>query len=242
MKKAKLYVIASPIGNLADISQRALATLTKLDYLLCEDTRVSQKLLKYHKLQVKTVSCHSHSSDAKLTKIIADLKAGLELGLISDAGTPGISDPGPQLLARAQEELGEGLEIIPIPGPSAFLSLLSISTWPIKEFFFYGYLPHKKGRLSALKEIAESKYPVSFYESKHRILKCLNELIELEQKLNKRFDLVLGRELTKVHESIYRGSPKEIKSILEADPKQQKGEFSVLLRIIKLNREKLKEK
>jgi len=215
---SKLYIVATPIGNLKDITLRALHVLENVDLILCEDTRVTKKLLNHYNINTPVESYHQHSKISKVNKIINLLEQGKNLALVSDSGTPGISDPGNKLI----EEIKDIAEIIPVPGPNAVATIASISGLPMDKFVFLGFPPHKKGRNKFFKEVAEYKYSVIIYESPHRIIKTLNEL--------KDFDIVVGRELTKKFETIYRGKIKDIISRLEKE--KPKGEFVIVIRKI----------
>ena len=163
-----LYIVGTPIGNLEDISLRALRILGEVDFILCEDTRVSRKLLTHYKIKTPTISFHEHSRSGKIEYILNLLAAGKDLALITDAGTPGISDPGGKLVQAVVERFGDSIKIEAIPGPSAVTAALSISGIPTDKFVFLGFLPHKKGRAAFLEKVAASEYPVVIYESKHR--------------------------------------------------------------------------
>ena len=218
-----LYIIATPIGNLEDITLRALRVLKDVNIILCEDTRHTKKLLAKYEINTPTISYHQHSKLNKINKIVDLLERGKNLALVSDAGTPGISDPGNQLIKYLIDNKID-VEIIPIPGPSAVISALSISGFPTDNFIFLGFVPHKKGRQTFFKNIAEEKRTVAFYESPHRIMKTLESMKEyLPEK-----EIVICRELTKIHETIYRGKAKDIKKTLTPD--QVKGEFVVVAR------------
>jgi len=213
-----LYIIATPIGNLKDISQRAIEVLKEVDSILCEDTRVTRKLLLRYEISKPTTSYHQHSKLNKLEYILKQLKQGKDLALVSDAGTPTISDPGAKLINYLIEELPE-LKIIPIPGPAALISALSISGFSADKFIFLGFPPIKKKRNKFFLGLKELKFTVVFYESPHRILKTLNELIDLDRQI------VVCRELTKKFETVYRGDVKEI--IEQVKPK---GEFVIVIK------------
>ncbi|HLD28452.1 MAG TPA: 16S rRNA (cytidine(1402)-2'-O)-methyltransferase [Patescibacteria group bacterium] len=227
----KLYIIATPIGNLADITLRAIETLKSVDLIACEDTRVSKKLLDHYEITTKLISYHQHSGQTKVVQIIDELKAGKDLAVITDAGTPGISDPGNKLVADVISQLGDEVQIIPIPGPSALISALSISGLPTDRFLFLGFLPHKKGKDTMLKQIIESKITTIFYESTHRIMKSLSRLDEMFDAVSIDADndrkIVVGRELTKKFETIYRGTIKEVIEKLNND--KTRGEFVVVV-------------
>jgi 16S rRNA (cytidine1402-2'-O)-methyltransferase len=215
---AKLFIVATPIGNLKDISIRALHTLEEVDLILCEDTRVTKKLLDYYNIKTPIESYHQHSNLRKIDYIKNLLKQGKNLALVSDSGTPGISDPGNKLI----EQVKDLAEIIPIPGPAAITAVASISGFPMDKFIFLGFPPHKKGRQKFFKEVAEQKYPVIIYESPYRIIKTLRELNNLGN-----FDIVVGRELTKMFETIYRGEIKDVINQLEKST--IKGEFVIAI-------------
>ena len=213
----KLYIVATPIGNLEDITLRALRILKEVDLILCEDTRVTINLLNHYEIKTPTLSYHQHSGIVKSGKILEALSQGKQVALVTDAGTPGVSDPGGKLVAEA---LLENHEIESVPGASALTATISVSGIPMDKFTFLGFLPHKKGRQTLLKKIVESEYPVVLYESVHRIEKLLNELPSEDQ-------IVLVRELTKKFETVYRGSVTEVLQMLQAD--KVKGEFVVIV-------------
>ncbi|MBU2542180.1 rRNA small subunit methyltransferase 1 [Patescibacteria group bacterium] len=250
--EGKLYIVATPIGNLGDITLRALETLKSVDFVLCEDTRVTQKLLNHYEIKTPTISYHQHSKDKKINEIIKLLEEGKNLALVTDAGTPGISDPGNWLVRHVvipsdpDDEVGgvegslseaqkrdpstspsEGfgrndIGVIPIPGPSALTTALSISGFPTDKFLFLGFPPHKKGRKKFFQEVVDAKHTVIFYESCHRIKKCITELGEI---LDKSAKMCICRELTKKFETIYRGN---ISNVEEMDI-LEKGEFVVVV-------------
>lgn len=265
-----LYIVATPIGNLEDISLRALRILGEVDFILCEDTRVTKKLLSHYKIDTPTISYHQHSNIKKQDYILSLLKEGKDLALVSDAGTPGISDPGGRLVQAVIDELEGRISIESIPGPSATTAALSISGIPTDKYIFLGFPPHKKGRQKFLEKIVASEYPVVVYESKHRILKLLNELEEINKRnaekegkiyekekitnnqetITKQYPItklkiqkgdkqktknkkitsvVVCRELSKMHETVYRGSLKNIKEKIKNNKDDQKGEFVVIV-------------
>lgn len=221
-----LFVVATPIGNLGDISSRALETLREVDVILCEDTRVTRKLLSKYDIHAKVESFHSNSNDAKLEKVFGLLEKGSDLALVTDAGTPAISDPGSRLVSLVRARFGEGISVIAIPGPSALSAALSISGLPVSDFLFLGFLPRKKGRQTLFSEIAESKRTVVFYESPHRIVKTLEDL---DVHCGDR-QVVIAREITKIYEEVLVGTATEILQVLEDNEKKQKGEFVVMIR------------
>ncbi len=233
MSLGNLFVAATPIGNLEDISLRALRILREADYVLCEDTRTTRQLLQKYGIKTASISYHQHSGLGKIDQLIRYLDEGKNLVLVSDAGTPGISDPGSLLVAAARQAYGEELKVIPLPGASAVIAALSVSGWPADRFTFFGFLPHKKGRQTMIKEVLRSPYPAVFYESKHRLIKCLSELDLFSQELNFKIEVMLGRELTKMFESFYFGQPADLVARLAEDLDMQKGEFVVLVRKLK---------
>jgi len=221
MDSGKLFIVATPIGNLGDITLRALETLKTVDFILCEDTRVTKNLLDHFQIKKPLISYHQHSDARKVNEIKDILSQGKNLALVTDAGTPGISDPGNQLIYDLRFKILD-LEIIPIPGASAIIAALSISGFPTDKFIFMGFPPPKNKRQKFFKEVAENKYTTVFYESNHRIKKCLNELmlvLPTDQKI------VVCRELTKKFESIYRGTIEEILKMAI----KEKGEFVVII-------------
>lgn len=229
---SKFYVIATPIGNMGDITFRAVQTLKEVDLILCEDTRETKKILQKYNINKPTLSYHSQSKLSKLDKIFELLKEGKNLALVSDAGTPTISDPGAMLISQikenfssARQDLAERVEVIPIPGASAVIAALSASGLPTHEFTFLGFLPHKKGRETLFKEIAQSKRTMVFYESPHRILKTLESL----QKFCPNKKVCIAREITKIYEEFKTGSPAELLEYLVKNPIKQKGEFTVIV-------------
>lgn len=222
-----LYIVATPIGNLKDIGPRAIETLKGVDLILCEDTRVTKKLLDFYRIKVPLLSYHQHSKLNKIDYILQLLKNNKNLALVSDAGTPGISDPGNKLINRIIQEFSNSdridiVKIEPIPGPSAAAAAASVSGFPMDRFLFLGFPPVKKKRKKFFEEVIKSKYPVIFYESPHRIIKTLNEL----EIMNKELKVVACRELTKKFETIYRGTIGEAIKKIEND--KIKGEFVIV--------------
>ena len=226
-----LSVIATPIGNLEDLGLRALRTLKEADFILCEDTRVSRTLLAHYQIKAPTISYHQHSGRFKINKLLELLRVGKRLALITDAGTPGLSDPGGSLVSAVRRREDLEIKIESIPGPSALTAALSLAGEGFDRFLFLGFLPHKKGRATQLKKIIESEYPVILYESKHRILKFLQEFSALT-KLQSESDwqVFLAREISKLHESFYSGTAEDLSLKLQSDPQNLKGEFVVLLK------------
>jgi 16S rRNA (cytidine1402-2'-O)-methyltransferase len=222
---ATLYIISTPIGNLDDISLRALRTLKEVDLILCEDTRVTKKLLSRYNIKTKTLSYHQHSELKKTNYVLELLKEGKNLALVSDAGTPGISDPGNRLIEEVIKSFGERVDVVPIPGPSAITALASIVGFAMHKFLFLGFPPAKKKRKKYFEKVVNSEYPVIFFESPHRILKTLSELSSEIKARSLLFEVVVGRELTKKFETVYRGNIDEIIEKVEED--KIKGEFVV---------------
>lgn len=219
----KLYIIATPIGNLEDITLRALRILKEVDLILCEDTRKTRILTNKYKIDRPLLSYHQHSKLQKIEQITEFLKNGKNLALVSDAGTPGISDPGGKLINYLTGQLID-LQVIPIPGPSALTAAASISGLPTDKFLFLGFPPHKKGRNKFFQKIAETDETVIFYESTYRILKSLNEL---KAAVGGDRQIVVCRELTKMFETTYRGNISEVIDKLQFDI--VKGEFVIVV-------------
>lgn len=217
----KLSVVATPIGNLEDITLRALRTLKECDVIYAEDTRVTSKLLARYEISKPLQRLDAATEDAKAKEIIERLEAGEKVVLVSDAGTPAISDPGARLVSLIRAN--GGITIETIPGASALTATLSISGVNAEQFIFLGFLPHKKGRHTALKKIAASEYPTVLYESPHRILKLLKELSAVGiQKVS------TARELTKMHEEFLSGAPQDLAARLE-EKDAVRGEFVVII-------------
>lgn len=223
---SSLYIVATPIGNLEDITLRALRVLKEVDVVLCEDTRETKKLLQRYEIDKPLLSYHAQSKLSKVEKIFGLLDEGKNLALVSDAGTPTISDPGCLLVSQIRERFGASVKIVPIPGPSAVVAALSASGFPTSEFLFLGFLPHKKGRETLFKEIAASKRTVVFYESPHRIMKTLESL---KAHLGSTRRIMIGRELTKLHEETFIGSPDEVLAHYVGHPDRVRGEFVVVV-------------
>ncbi len=220
----KLSLVATPIGNLEDITLRAIRTLKECDYVLCEDTRVTGKLLHHYEIKAKMHRYDAHTSESAHQQILDDLEAGKHIALVSDAGTPGISDPGVLLIKRAR---AAGSLIEAIPGASAVTAVVSLAGIAGNQFSFLGFIPHKKGRQTFFKSLATFAHPTVFFESTHRILKTLESLAKEYPEAT----LYLGRELTKMHEELLVGTAAEIYDILEKTPVKQKGEFAVIVDI-----------
>ncbi|MEJ5350405.1 MAG: 16S rRNA (cytidine(1402)-2'-O)-methyltransferase [Melioribacteraceae bacterium] len=219
-KYGKIYVVATPIGNLEDITLRALETLKIVDFVICEDTRVTKILFDHYNIQKKFVVVNSNNEEFQIKKILQEIKSGYSCALVSDAGTPLISDPGSKLI---NEAIHNGIKIIPVPGPSAVTAALSVSGLPSSSFVFEGFLPQKKGRQKKLQALANEERTIVLYESMHRIKKLIEELNNyMPERL-----IVVVRELTKKFEEIWRGTPNEI--LKDFDNKIIKGEFVVII-------------
>ncbi len=229
---ATLYVIGTPIGNLEDVTLRAIRILKEVDCILCEDTRMTKRLLVRYEIKDKKLTTYNErKSGINTNKVIKLLEEGKNLALVSDAGTPGISDPGSFLVSQVREyfskESVEELEvkIITIPGPSALTAAVSIAGGSVQDFAFLGFLPHKKGRETLFKEIAEAKRAVVFYESPHRIMKTLQSLKKYipERKIS------IARELTKIHEEFISGTAEELLEYFSKNKDKVRGEFVVIV-------------
>jgi len=217
----KLYIVATPIGNLGDMTFRAIETLQMVDLIACEDTRVTRKLLNHYEIAKPTISYFQHSKLSKIDKIIEELEAGKNVALVTDAGTPGVSDPGNKLV---EEVLQKNIAVIPIPGASGIATIVSVAGIDMQKFIFLGFPPHKKGRETFFKEVVVAQYPVMYYESPHRVLKNL----ELLQKMETNKQVILGRELTKMFEEIVRGSVSEVLEYFQKNADKIKGEFIII--------------
>lgn len=220
-ESGKLYIVATPIGNLQDITERAIETLKTVDFILAEDTRVTLKLLSHFNISKKLYSYHEHSSPEKNQTIVENLKSGTSYALVSDAGTPAVSDPGAKLVELAREN---DIDIIPIPGVSAITTILSIFGKPAPSFHFWGFFPTKLKKQKELLEYFENIQGIHiFFESPYRIEKIFEKhLLQLQN-----FHVVIGREMTKKFESFYVGPPKTAFAELKKD--QIKGEFCIAL-------------
>lgn len=223
---ATLYIIGTPIGNLEDITLRALRILKEVDLVLCEDTRVTKRLLSKYEIGTPTMSYHAQSKLAKVDKILQLLEEGKNLALVSDAGTPCISDPGVLLVSQVMKKFGDKVSVVPIPGPSALVTALSAAGISVAEFTFLGFLPHKKGRETLFKEIADSSRVMAFYESPHRIEKALESL---EKFCGASRKIIVARELTKIYEEFTRGTVAEVTAHFAENPDRVRGEFVVIV-------------
>ena len=221
-KSGTLFIVATPIGNLGDMTLRALETLKSVDSILCEDTRVTSRLLAHYEIKRPLVSCHEHTDDSKLKQLIERLEQGESLAFVSDAGTPGLSDPGNKLVSLALES---DIAVVPIPGVSALATLVSVAGIDMREFVFLGFPPHKKGRETFFRKVAATEMPVMYYESPHRVLKNLELLASFAS--GKR--VIIGRELTKLFEEMVRGTIEEALTYFSEHPEKVKGEFAVIV-------------
>lgn len=223
-----LYVIGTPIGNLEDITLRAIRILGEVDIVLCEDTRTTGRLLSHHGVKAKKLaSYNAHSTKGKSDFILEALAEGKNVALVSDAGTPAISDPGTLLIAQVRERFGVESSVVAVPGPSALISALSISGISAAPFTFHGFIPHKKGRETLFKKISEDRQMTHvMYESSHRVTKALASLALL---LEPHRTVVIARELTKLHEEVISGSAASVLEVLTKTPVKQKGEFVLIV-------------
>ncbi len=239
--KGTLSIVATPIGNLEDMTLRAIRVLKEAEYILCEDTRVTGNLLKHYEIKTKTRRYDAHASEKTHAGILADLEAGKHIALVSDAGTPGVSDPGVLLVAHAREA---GVRVDAIPGPSAVTTAFSIAGITGNSFAFLGFVPLKKGRQTFFKSLVDYEMPVIFYEAPHRIMKTLESLVEhlctkpdLDQSKVKQSTgsglvqkrVVIARELTKMFEEVVAGTPEEVLQYFRDNPSHVRGEFVVLV-------------
>ncbi len=219
-----LFIVATPIGNLGDMTLRAVETLKGADRIAAEDTRVTQKLLGRYQIRAPLISLHARSSQSNFEKVASFVERGEKVALVTDAGTPGISDPGARIVALVRERCGEKA-IVPIPGPSALTAALSASGISADEFIFAGFLPHKKGRQKTLDGLVKEKRTVVLYESPHRMGKLLGELM---LRIPDRH-IAVCRELTKLHEEVAAGSVAEIQARYSSGDISAKGEFVVVI-------------
>lgn len=220
-----LYIVPTPIGNLEDISLRAIRVLKEVDLVLCEDTSVTQRLFQEYDIETKTSIFYAQTGIKNIERALSQLKDGAKIALVSDAGTPTISDPGVLLVDRVRNELPE-VQVIALPGASALITALSGSGISSSTFTFYGFIPHKKGRETLFKTIAESDHTSVMYESVHRIEKTLESLAGV---LEESRTVVIARELTKMHEEIFRGSAGEAVSHFKDHSDHIRGEFVVII-------------
>jgi 16S rRNA (cytidine1402-2'-O)-methyltransferase len=221
----EFYIVPTPIGNLEDITYRSIRVLSDVDVVLCEDTRVTKKLLDHYNISTSTESYHAQSSIKKMDSIISRIREGTKFALVSDAGTPAISDPGSLLVSTIRKYIPE-CRIISLPGASALTTALSASGFFGNQFTFYGFLPHKKGRSSLFDEIKDSSRVSVFYESPHRIMKTLESL---SQVLDPERNIMVGRELTKIFEENPVKNIQEMHQYFLRNPDKIRGEFVVVV-------------
>jgi len=219
----KLYLVPTPIGNLEDITLRAIRILGEVDGILAEDTRNSGQLLKHLNISKPLYSHHAHNEHTGVPGVIKMLKEGKSLALISDAGTPGISDPG-YLLVKACVD--NEIEVESLPGATAFVPALVNSGFPTDRFVYEGFLPHKKGRQTRWKALAEEERTIVLYESPHRLVKALEQIIEF---ISPERQLMVGRELSKMHEQMVRGTATEVLAYFVAHPDKVRGEIVIVI-------------
>ncbi len=217
-----LYIVATPIGNMEDITLRAIRTLKEADLILCEDSRVTKKLLDRYEIKTPYSVFHANTNTKKIDDYLNALESGKNIALVTDAGTPGISDPGVLLVMKVKEKFGRDIQVIPIPGASALTALVSAGGVPMHEFVYVGFLPQKKGREKLISEIAQSSRPTVLFESPHRVAKLMHSLDKLGVT-----KVTIGRELTKIYEEIFDESPKNLVDKYEKNP--PKGEFAIIV-------------
>jgi len=220
-----LFITATPIGNMGDMTYRAVETLKNVDLILCEDTRVTGKLLKHYEIETRMLSYHANSNLSRTESILEQLEQGMDMALVSDAGTPTISDPGVQLIQKIVESDLE-VDVVSVPGASAITAAMSVAGLAGNQFIFMGFLPHKKGRQTIFNEILNSERPVVFYESPHRIMKTLDSLTEV---LESDRQVVICRELTKIYEQTVRGKSAEVAQYFKENEAKVRGEFVVIV-------------
>jgi len=224
MTTAILYVVSTPIGNLEDLSPRAVETLKKVDLIAAEDTRHSGRLMQHFAISTPMMAVHDHNERQRAQALVQKLAEGQSIALISDAGTPLISDPGYHLVSAVRDA---GYRVVPIVGPCALIAGLSVSGLATDRFSFYGFLPAKSsGRKQQLEQLAKVTHTQVFYESPHRIVAMVNDIVSV---IGPDRQLVLARELTKTFETVYGAPASEVQDWLAADHNQQKGEFVVLI-------------
>ncbi|PKR82082.1 16S rRNA (cytidine(1402)-2'-O)-methyltransferase [Brumimicrobium salinarum] len=218
---SKLYVVPTPIGNLEDITLRALRVLKEADFILAEDTRTTGKLLKHYEISNQLMSFHIHNEHKTVERVVDQIKAAGSAAIVSDAGTPSISDPGFLLI---RECIANDIEVICLPGPSAIIPAIVGCGFPCDSFVFEGFLPHKKGRQTMWKTIAEEQKSVVLYESPHRLIKALKEMTEF---LAEDRQICVAREISKIHETFHRGTAVELLEYFEKNP--PKGEIVIVI-------------
>lgn len=221
---SSLFIIATPIGNLEDITLRALRVLKEADLLLAEDTRITQRLLLHYEIKKPTLRYDEHVAERMHERIVNELGRGKSIALVSDAGTPGISDPGARLVVYVREHAPE-VSVVPIPGPSALLAALSVAGISADQFTFLGYPPHKKGRKTFFEQVRDVVVrPIVLYESPHRLQKTFMGIAEA---MGENAKLIVAKELTKIYEEIWHGTAKEAMDYFQKE--KGKGEFVVII-------------
>ncbi len=223
-QKGTLFVVATPIGNLEDMTFRAVRVLKEVAYILCEDTRVTGVLLKHYGIETKMKRYDAHSSPKLQEEVLRDLGEGKHIALVSDAGTPGVSDPGVHIIDRLFTE-GIQAEVVSVPGPSSVTAAFSIAGITGNQFAFWGFVPQKKGRQTFFEDVASAAIPVIFLESTHRIMKALEALVTCCPDKT----IVVAREITKMHEEVVRATPQEVLAYFTENPQHQRGEFVVIV-------------
>jgi len=222
METGKLFVVATPIGNLEDITFRAVRILKEADFIACEDTRVTKKLTFHYSINTQLISFHQHSKLQKIDYLVSEMRAGKNVALVTDAGTPGVSDPGNMLV---EEAVNNEIQVVAIPGASALASIVSIAGIDLQKFTFLGFPPHKKGRETFFKQIIASELPIVYYESPHRVIKNL----QLFQDLGNGKKIIVGRELTKIFEEVVRGTVEKVLKYFAQHKDKVRGEFAVVV-------------
>lgn len=219
-----LFLVPTPIGNLEDITLRAINVLKEVDIILAEDTRNTGNLLKHLSITKRLMAHHAHNEHQSVAGVVKLLKEGQKIALVSDAGSPGISDPGYLIVKSCIEN---EIEIVALPGPTAFVPALTASGFPSDSFVFEGFLPVKKGRQTKLKELAEEKRTIVLYESPHRIIKCLEQIKEF---FGEERPLVVVREISKVYEEFHRGLVRELIDYFNVNPTKARGEMVIIIK------------
>lgn len=221
---SNLYIVGTPIGNMEDITYRAVKILQDVDIVLCEDTRVTSKIFQKYNIDTPRKKLNAHMSPKEIDSIIDELRSGKDIAIVTDAGTPSVSDPGYYFIQKAKDSLGDDISITPIPGVSALTTLVSVADISMDEFIFYGFLPQKKGRSTMVKKIMYSENPAFLFESPYRIEKLLEEISSIDPDSH----VVLGRELTKMYEQILYFKASQWRDFLQND--KIKGEFSLIVK------------
>lgn len=224
-EERKIYVVSTPIGNLGDITYRAVEILNEVDTILCEDTRVTKKLCDHYGITTQRQSYHAHSSEKEEEVIVQKVISGTTFALVSDAGTPTISDPGVKLIDRLRRDI-PCVQVIVIPGPTALITALAATGFMGNDFRFFGFIPHKKGRVSFFEELLNHPTIAICYESPHRLMKTLDYLATSSDIGKRR--MCVARELTKAFEEIQIGTAKKLKLFFEENPQKVKGEFVLI--------------